>query len=94
MHHGKKFPRNFGEKSEISLLSVSPEKNHVSLKFFSQIWITRPIVRQKTQDGHSRHAAQNIPPTTPYETLNPLIFPQIDCNSEHYCAAQTRSTHQ
>jgi hypothetical protein len=81
------------QKSEISLLSASPEKNHISLKLFSRIWTTRPIARQKTQDVHSRHAVQNIPPTTPHKSLNPIISPQIDRNSEHYCAAQARSTH-
>jgi hypothetical protein len=32
-------------------------------------------------------------PNNPHETLNPLIFPQIDRNSKHYCAVQARSTH-
>jgi hypothetical protein len=90
---GKRISAKFRRKIRNIAVIGESRKNHILLKFFRRIWTTRPIAHQKTQDVHSGHATQNIPPTTPYQTLNLLISPQIDRNLEHYCVAQAHSTH-
>jgi hypothetical protein len=88
--------KNFGEISaknpKYRCYRRVPKKSCIA-QIFQPNLDYAPDRTPKDQDVHSRHAAQNIPPTTTHETLNPLISPQIDRNSEHYCAAQARSTH-
>jgi hypothetical protein len=80
------------KKSEISLLSASPEKNTYRSNFSAEFGL-RARSHAKRSETFIPAMQPKIYPNNPHETLNPLIFPQIDRNSEHYCVAQARSTH-
>jgi hypothetical protein len=84
--------KKFGEKSEISLLSASPEKKSRIAQNFQPNLDYAP-------DRVPKDPRRPFPPCSPKYTPNnpPRNFksthPPIDRNSEHYCAAQVRSTH-
>jgi hypothetical protein len=78
---GNFFRRNFTEISEISLFSVTPEKNPMPGKIFSQIWLPAQITRQKAHKLDSRRLAHHIPLDGAPQTLNPLISLQIGLQS-------------